>query len=158
MAKLQCNNDGKLVTKAEILDFEKKRNTQLPEDYRAFLLRRTGSLTNFWWFDSIDEEQYVLGCELEDLHSLDYIDEIWDLHVDRCQNFGHGYFAEPEYFHEIGLANGGGNLYMGFEKEYYGKIYLFCYEMYSDFHLLANSFTEFVEMLRPPEESSEEGV
>jgi hypothetical protein len=114
-------------------------------------------MKGFWYFDTIGEDDYVLGNELEDLHSLDEVDEVWDLHVERCQDFGEGYFPEPEHFHEIGLANGGGNLFMGFAKEYYGKIYLFDYEMYPDFHLLANSFTEFIEMLRPPERSEEEG-
>lgn len=157
MQKLKFGNDGPVTTEAEMLRFEQKHKLQLPEDYRQFLLKRTGSMEGVWWFDSIGEDDYVLGNELEDIYSLDEVDEMWDYHIDFCREFDEGYFPEPQYFHGVGLANGGNNLFMGFEKEYYGKIYLFCYEMYPDFHLLANSFTEFIEMLRPPERSEEEG-
>ena len=151
-SKIELENTELPVTEAELTLFEEKHNIRFPDDYRQFLLSRTGSLVELWWFDSIDDEGYVFSAELMDLYSLTEIEELWDVHLEQCRSFQEdGGFPEPECFQCIGLAAGGDKLFMWLNKSYCGKIYLYYYELYPDFHLLANSFTEFIKMLKVPD-------
>lgn len=147
------HDENTKLTEEAVLEFEKKRNVFLPIDYKKIVLEKDGDyLENHWNFNVETANGSVLGCELANIYSLQYVDEVWDGYLQMIleDDYMSQGFPGRECIQCIGSANGGDKLGMGFKSVYFGKIYLFEHDLGdNDFILVAHSFTEFLSMLIP---------
>lgn len=141
------------ITEAELTALEERFDFRMPEDMRQFYLQHNGGILPFGV--KINPER----CRLTDFLAIKYpiMDSIPVMDTLLEWQKMDGFI--PMYYIPFCNDEAGDSYYIRVDKAEYGKVYYIFSEFLDDFlddseenGLIADSFTEFLEMIQFPEE------
>jgi cell wall assembly regulator SMI1 len=153
-------NSGPQLTNDDLDGFEKEYQVSLPQDYRHFMLEHNGGdRAEFMVFDFIETGYGDNSTDMREFNSI-HIGEVQEqndirrpLMIVRAEGYA------PSYFIPIGNDSGGSPIFLAAGSEDIGCVYI-ANDNYEDTETgyfvmskVADSFTEFIDMLYTDEEA-----
>ena len=144
--------NGRIATEAEIKALEKEMNITLPDDYKAFLMKNNGYVSekimmfSFCEIDPENGQKYDMETDIQNFSSINEIPFFYKNLI--------GAKAIPEKYLSIACDSCGNEILLNVNQgEDYGKVFFGNHEIFQpetglfNLSLVADSFREFCEMI-----------
>ena len=153
MVEVILSSTGKDLTMEDITNLEKTLKLTFPDDYRSFLLKNNGGepdRTLYKFNENGRESEDIIHFFIGIVPDKDYSD------LEYQANYFHSQDRIPKRLIPIACDPGGNLILMGVKGPQRNKVYFWDHETeyeegqiagYRNVYLIANTFTEFLEML-----------
>lgn len=157
MKILKIKDPEIIINSKDIKKIEKKLNINLPEDYKKHLLKYNGGhpiKNGYPLIEYIDNDPNDNSADIA--WFLAIYDGEYDNFLKNYHTFKIWQKRMPDELIPIGCGSGGDQICISVKGNNYGKVYFWNHEQeayegeepdYSNVHLIANSFTEFINSL-----------
>jgi len=147
---MEMQDVGKVLCESEILEFEKQFQIQMPQDFKAFMLKNNGGTPLEDWVFDYTENGNENSSVIRDFFIIYTDDSTSYDDLAKAYNSIRNEKSAPLDFMPIATDPGGNVIFLNVGKEDNGNVYFGNHELqdnktgYIVMSLIANSFSEFI--------------